>query len=70
MKTTNTPVSIIITFESQKELDDFGTLCNCTFIGDVLKMPDCETLRELGADINNTSALKNKIKEHPALKNY
>ena len=62
-----TPVSLTITFESQKELDDFGSLCNLTCITDNLVMPSYFELEKLGANINNTYELLRKIKKHPSL---
>ena len=63
------PVSITITFESQKELDDFGCLCNLTPIMDTIKVPDYSFLKTLGADIDTRlDEILREIKNHPAMK--
>lgn len=51
------PVSIEITFETQDELDAFGSLCNTSFVVDAMskvkgKLPSYETMEDFGADIN------------------
>lgn len=58
-----TPVSITITFESQKELDDFGTLCNYAPLNSIMIMPDYEEFAKLGADIHHTEKLTQKLKK-------
>jgi len=64
-----TPVSLTITFESQKELDDFGCLCNSTCIIDNVTMPHYSQLESLGADVGTgRDNLLRKIKKHPSLK--
>lgn len=64
------PVSLTITFESQKELDDFGCLCNLTAITDTIKVPCYSFLETLGADVDSgADNLMKKIKNHPSMKN-
>ena len=55
------PCSITITFETQEELDSFGTLCNNGPILEALaktggKLPSYDLMRELGANIKNVEA--------------
>lgn len=62
------PVSITITFESQKELDDFGTLCNLCCITENVTVPHWRTFNSLGANIRNTTELARKIKKHASMR--
>lgn len=60
------PVSITITFETQKELDVFGTMCNCAPIHDTVanlggKLPDYDTLSKVGSDINNVEVFIDEL---------
>ena len=62
-----TPKAIRITFETQAELDAFGTLCNCTVVGNAIegmggRLPDYNELDILGANINSTNELCDLIK--------
>lgn len=62
------PVSMTITFETQKELDDLGTLFNLCCICDTIEVPNYLSFEELGGDTDNTSELLAKIKKHPNFK--
>lgn len=60
------PVSIKLTFNTQKELDVFGSMCNCAplrtaicALGGVL--PDYEVLKDAGADIKNSSYVLDEL---------
>ncbi len=62
------PCSITITFETQKELDTFGALCNNGPLLDALyktggNLPDYETMKELGADVHNVNQQIDNIKK-------
>lgn len=63
------PVSITITFETQKELDDFGCLCNARPIMENVNLPSYSELEKMGADIDtNIDNILKKIRSHPAMK--
>lgn len=52
------PKSVIITFESQNDIDKFGALCNHAGITDILnlsgdgKLATHEIMQSLGSDVN------------------
>lgn len=52
-----TPITIEITFESQRELDVFGSLCNISQVITAVQdeggsLPTYHFMRNIGADIN------------------
>jgi hypothetical protein len=51
------PRSVILTFESQKELDTFGALCNFEPMRNVLTLPHCSDMEKLGANVDGTSEI-------------
>ena len=65
------PVTISMTFESQKELDAMGALFNTCIITDYLrdvggiKNEIYQDFDAAGADINNTEKVKDSIENHP-----
>lgn len=62
------PVTISITFETQKELDDFGSLCNSAAITDTMSLPHHSQLRALGANINGVNDLIDRIMSSSCMK--
>lgn len=67
-RTDNTfkPVTVELTFETQRELDVFASLCNSTYITDAVislygAMPDYEILRENGACASLPTEILNAI---------
>jgi hypothetical protein len=73
------PVRLTITFETQKELDAFGTLMNCTVIADTLeKMGGIKhasgvglnyAVESLGGEVSkDISEAYSLIKHHPSMK--
>lgn len=67
------PVSLTLTFESQRELDVFGSLLNCSPFWDVmndmgLTMPDYTVGEELGAkNIRHTAEIISRLIKHPSV---
>ena len=65
------PVTISMTFESQRELDAMGSLFNTCIIADYLsdiggiKNEIYQDFENAGANIENTEKVKNSIKNHP-----
>lgn len=71
-KPTFSPVSIIMTFETPKELDVFSCLCNLCPLTEVVTkhggaLPNTEGLRKLGADLSQTIAILDDIIKTPAV---
>jgi len=67
------PVTVEITFETQRELDLFASLCNSTYITDAIErmsgaMPDYDVLLGEGAYINFPSDILQEILDTPAMK--
>jgi hypothetical protein len=62
------PVTVSITFESQKELDAFGSLMNCGIVDAAFSstfgfnMNLYDVFRRAGADINKQTLLANYFK--------
>lgn len=62
------PVSVTLVFETQKELDAFGSLCNCVPILSAIsslngRLPDANALTKIGANIHNTDEIVEGLKE-------
>lgn len=68
------PVTISMTFESQKELDAMGSLFNACIINDYLseiggiKNEIYRVFESAGANIDNTEKVIDSIKNHPNFK--
>ena len=67
------PVTISLVFETQKELDAFGVLCNTALISDTIqkiggKLPEYYEMEEAGANVDDTDELHNLIKNHWSMK--
>jgi hypothetical protein len=65
------PVKVVLTFESQKELDVIGTLFISVPVCEAIvamggSVPDCEVFQDVGADnnIDNVIELLNHLKIH------
>ena len=63
------PVTISMTFESQKELDAVGSLFNTSIIAGYLRSTGIhnyiyEIFRDAGANIDNTEKVIDSIKNH------
>lgn len=61
------PVEIKITFETQGELDEFGSLMNCCAITDSVICPHYSVFSEAGANIHKTNEVLRKIADHPSM---
>ncbi len=64
------PITISITFETQKELDAFGALTNASPILDALheingKLPEFQFMQSIGADIDMADEFVKKLMETP-----
>jgi hypothetical protein len=67
------PVTISMTFESQKELDAMGSLFNTCVVNDYLQIVGItnnpyESFRDAGANIADVRYVMNSIRNHPAIK--
>jgi hypothetical protein len=62
------PVKLTITFESQKELDAFGVLCNTCLITETMNriggdLPDYTVMEDLGANVDNVENFLKEMKD-------
>lgn len=67
-KPTFQPVSLTIRFETQAELDAFGTLCNTSPILEAMRqmgggLPSYGTMEDLGANVSRVSEFLKHLEE-------
>lgn len=66
------PVAIVLTFETQKELDMIGSLFNFTAVIETLEKLGCSRVsagvfEDAGANISNAGLICKTMREHPTL---